>query len=57
MRKYTHIYRETYYPWWEWYPDYEVAIGNLPVRPGDVIYVVLNLVAGPQSHTRKHFLS
>lgn len=29
------------YAWWEWYPDFEVAITNVPVSPGDVIYCLL----------------
>jgi Peptidase A4 family len=23
------------YAWWEWYPNYEIAIANFPVSPGD----------------------
>lgn len=29
------------YPWWEWYPDFEVAITNLPVNPGDMLTMLL----------------
>lgn len=29
------------YAWWEWYPDYEVAISNFPVRAGDTIYCLI----------------
>ena len=29
------------YAWWEWYPDYEVAISNFPVRSGDTIYCLI----------------
>jgi hypothetical protein len=25
------------YPWWEWYPEPEVQITNLTVRPGDIM--------------------
>jgi hypothetical protein len=29
------------YTWWEWYPAGEVAITNLPVSPGDVMYCLI----------------
>jgi hypothetical protein len=29
------------YAWWEWYPDYEVAISNFPVSPGDTMYCLI----------------
>jgi hypothetical protein len=28
-----------YAPWFEWYPDSEMRIGNLPIAPGDDYYV------------------
>jgi hypothetical protein len=33
-------YRTSYYsPWYEWYPYGEVRIGNLPIAPGDDLFV------------------
>jgi hypothetical protein len=29
----------SYHAWLEWFPNYEVAINNLPVRPGDIFNV------------------
>jgi hypothetical protein len=29
------------YTWWEWYPSGEVAISNLPVSPGDLMYCLI----------------
>jgi len=29
------------YPWWEWYPNYEVQITNLAVSPGDMVTMLL----------------
>ena len=29
------------YTWWEWFPAGEVAITNLPVTPGDVMYCLI----------------
>lgn len=29
------------YAWWEWYPSGEVAISNLPVSPGDLMYCLI----------------
>ena len=29
------------YTWWEWFPAGEVAITNLPVSPGDVMYCLI----------------
>jgi hypothetical protein len=29
------------YPWWEWFPSGEVAITNLPVAAGDVMYCLI----------------
>ncbi len=29
------------YAWWEWFPTGEVAISNLPVSPGDVMYCLI----------------
>ncbi len=29
------------YPWWEWYPNPEVAITNFPVNPGDMITMLI----------------
>jgi hypothetical protein len=31
------------YTWWEWFPAGEVAITNLPVSPGDVMYCLICL--------------
>lgn len=36
------LFRSTsVYAWWEWYPAGEVAISNLPVSPGDVMYCLI----------------
>jgi hypothetical protein len=32
--------RQTY-AWWEWYPDFEVEITNLPVSAGDIMYCLI----------------
>jgi hypothetical protein len=29
------------YTWWEWFPSGEVAITNLPVSPGDIMYCLI----------------
>jgi Peptidase A4 family len=29
------------YAWWEWYPDFEVAIANFPVSAGDTIFCLI----------------
>jgi hypothetical protein len=29
------------YAWWEWYPNYEIAISNFPVSPGDTMYCLI----------------
>jgi hypothetical protein len=29
------------YAWWEWYPNYEVAITNFPVNAGDTMYCLI----------------
>jgi hypothetical protein len=29
------------YAWWEWYPNYEVAISNFPVSAGDTMYCLI----------------
>jgi Peptidase A4 family len=29
------------YAWWEWYPDFEIAISNFPVSSGDTIYCLI----------------
>lgn len=32
---------QTTYPWWEWYPNYEVKIKNFCVSPGDSVMVTV----------------
>lgn len=39
-----------FYPWWEWYPAYEVQITNLAVNPGDMITMLL-CSTGPATGT------
>ena len=29
------------YAWWEWYPDHEIAVSNLPVAAGDLIFCLI----------------
>ena len=29
------------YAWWEWYPNYEIAISNFPVLPGDELVALI----------------
>jgi hypothetical protein len=36
----------TYHAWFEWYPAYEIAINNLPVRAGDLMSVSVFLSDG-----------
>jgi hypothetical protein len=31
----------TTYAWWEWYPNYEMAISNFPVSTGDVVFCMI----------------
>jgi hypothetical protein len=31
----------TCYAWWEWFPAYSMAINNFPVKPGDVISLLI----------------
>lgn len=33
------------YPWWEWYPESEVQIQNLPISAGDELYCLLTVVS------------
>jgi Peptidase A4 family len=33
--------KTTYYLWYEWYPDYEIQITNLNVKPGDEIHCTI----------------
>lgn len=37
------------YPWWEWYPNPEVAITNFPVNPGDMITMLICSTQGAGS--------
>jgi hypothetical protein len=41
---------ETYYAWYEWYPNYEVEIdpASFPVAPGDDLYVVVSAISPTQ---------
>jgi Peptidase A4 family len=39
----------TIYPWWEWYPNPEVQITNLPVSPGDMITMLICSTQGAGS--------
>jgi hypothetical protein len=32
---------KTFYPWWEWYPNFEVQITNLPISPGDMVTMLI----------------
>jgi len=41
------------YTWWEWYPAGEVAISNLPVSPGDVMYCLI--CADTTTHATVYF--
>ena len=36
-------------PWWEWYPNPEVAITNFPVNPGDMITMLICSTQGAGS--------
>lgn len=31
----------TCYAWFEWYPNFSIQISNFPVKPGDMVYLVL----------------
>ena len=35
------VNRQTFYPWFEWYPDYEYEITNFPVAAGSPMLVVV----------------
>jgi hypothetical protein len=37
--------QQTIYPWWEWYPEDEVQITNLPTAVGDVLSCALTVVS------------
>ena len=39
----------SFYAWWEWFPNPEVGIKNLPVSPGDMITMVLCSTQGQGS--------
>jgi hypothetical protein len=41
------------YAWWEWFPANEVAISNLPVSAGDVMYCLI--CADTSSHATMYF--
>lgn len=42
------------YAWWEWFPAGEVAITNLPVSPGDVMY---SLICATSNTTASVYIS
>jgi Peptidase A4 family len=29
------------YPWWEWFPAFEVEITNLTINPGDMVTMLI----------------
>src|SRR2546429_5930298 len=37
------------YAWWEWYPDFEIAISNFPVSAGDTIYCLICATSATQA--------
>ena len=39
------VTQATISPWWEWYPEYEIQITNLPVATGDELYCLLTVTA------------
>ncbi len=39
------------YPWWEWFPDNEVQITNLPIAAGDMVTMLLCSTEGAGSTT------
>ncbi len=45
-----HYLQAYVYAWWEWIPENEVGIGNLPVSAGDVMYCLI-CVNSPTSVT------
>jgi Peptidase A4 family len=32
---------KSFYPWWEWFPNYEVQITNLAIGPGDMVTALI----------------
>lgn len=43
------LLKSNIYAWWEWFPNPEVGIKNLPVSPGDLITIVLCSTEGQGS--------
>jgi Peptidase A4 family len=39
------------YPWWEWFPNYEIKITNLGVSPGDMVTMLLCTQTGANATT------
>jgi len=44
------------YPWWEWYPNFEVQITNLAVSPGDMVTMLI-CTSGANATTASVFFS
>jgi Peptidase A4 family len=44
------------YAWYEYYPDFEIAVPGLGVSPGDSIWVYAFVDTAPDGHTRGNFL-
>lgn len=44
------------YPWWEWFPDNEMRITNLPISPGDLLTALL-CTSGAGATTATVFLT
>ena len=43
------------YPWWEWFPEAEVAITNFGVSPGDMVTALLCTSGGGASEASAYF--
>jgi len=43
------------YPWWEWYPESEVAITNFSVSPGDMVTALLCTSGGGATEASAYF--
>jgi hypothetical protein len=45
----------TYYIWYEWFPNYEIEVTNLPVSPGDTVFV--SIAAGTATSGQVYLLN
>jgi len=45
------------YAWWEWYPDAQFGISNLPISPGDTVQCTICVTSNHDATIRMHNIS